>query len=79
MPDFEPGPAGIKNLIHQVREEFTGIHATVHDIFSHEDKVAYRYTLSMTEISSGEAVNVQLLALTRFIDGKMAEEWQFDS
>jgi hypothetical protein len=29
MPDFEPGPAGIKVLIHQVREEFTGIHATM--------------------------------------------------
>jgi ketosteroid isomerase-like protein len=76
MPDFEPGSAGIKKIIHQVREEFSGIHATVHEIFSCEDKVAYRFTLSMTEISSGEVVNVQLLALTRFDDGKMAEEWQ---
>jgi hypothetical protein len=76
MPDFNSGPAGIKNLIYQVREEFTDIHATVHDIFSHEDKAAYRFTLSMTNVASGEPVNVQLLALTRFVGGKMAEEWR---
>lgn len=76
MPNFQPGPAGVKNVIHQVRKDFTDIHAAVHDIFSNEDKVAYRYTLSMREVASGEPVNVQLLALTRFVDGKMAEEWQ---
>ena len=76
MPDFKPGPAGVKELIHQIRKEYTGIRATVHDIFSHEDKVAYRFTLSMTDIASGEAVNVQLLAISRFVGGQMAEEWQ---
>lgn len=76
IPEFEPGPAGIRNLVHQIREEYTGIHATVHDIFSHEDKVAYRFTLSMVDITSGEPVNVQLLAIARFAGGQMAEEWQ---
>jgi ketosteroid isomerase-like protein len=76
MPDFMPGPAGIKNLIHQVREEFTDIHATVHDIFSQGDKSAYRFTLSMTEIASGEPVSVQLLATAHFVGSRMAEEWQ---
>ena len=76
MPEFEPGPAGVRNLVHQIREEYTNIHATVHDIFSREDKVAYRFTLSMTDVTSGEPVNVQLLAIARFVGGKMAEEWQ---
>ena len=76
MPDFRLGPAGVKELIRQVRKEYTGIRATVHDIFSHEDKVAYRFTLSMTDAASGEPVSVQLLAIARFVGGQMAEEWQ---
>jgi hypothetical protein len=67
MPDFEPGPAGVKKFIRQVRSEHTGIHVIVHDIFAEEDKVAYRFTLSMTDATSREPVSVQLLAITRFV------------
>jgi ketosteroid isomerase-like protein len=76
MPNFEPGPAGVKALIHQIRGENTGIQAAVHDIFSQGDKVAYRFTLTMTNTASGELLNMQFLAISRFLDGKMAEEWQ---
>ncbi len=34
MLDLEPGPAGVKKFIHQIREKFTNIQATVHDVFS---------------------------------------------
>jgi hypothetical protein len=59
MPDFEPGPAGVRNFIRQVRRERTGIHVIVHDIFAEEDKVAFRFTLSMTDATSREPVSVQ--------------------
>ena len=76
MPDFEPGPAGVKKFVRQVRSEYTDIHVTVHDIFAAEDKVAYRFTLSMTEATSREPVDVQLLAIARFVGGQIAEEWE---
>jgi ketosteroid isomerase-like protein len=76
MPDFEPGPAGIKKFIRQVRSEYTGVHVTVHDILAEEDKAAYRFTLSMTNASNGEPVDVQLLAIARFAGGQIVEEWE---
>lgn len=76
IPDFERGPAGVKKFIHQVLEENTNVHVTVHDIFEYEDKAAYRFTVAMTETASGKPVNVQLLAITRLGGGQIAEEWQ---
>lgn len=76
MPDFEPGPSGVKKFIRQVRSDYTDIQVTVYDIFSAEEKVAYRFTLSMTEATSREPVKVQLLAIARFVGGQIAEEWE---
>jgi ketosteroid isomerase-like protein len=79
VPNFEPGPPGVKKFIHQVRNENKGVHVTVHDILVDEDKAAYRFTLSMTDASSGKPVNVQLLAIDRFAGGQIAEEWQLSA
>ena len=76
MPDFELGPAGVKKFIHQVLRENINVNVTVHDIFSCEDKTAYRFTVSMIDSASGKPVNVQLLTITRFSAGQCAEEWQ---
>jgi ketosteroid isomerase-like protein len=76
MPDFKPGPAGVKKFIHQVLRENRNVHVNIHDIFSCGDKTAYRFTVSMTNSASGKPVNVQLLAITRFSAGQFAEEWQ---
>jgi ketosteroid isomerase-like protein len=76
MLDFEPGPMGVKKFIHQVLKENTDVQVTVHDLFSCEDKAAYRFAVSMTDAATGKPVNVQLLAITRFVGGQCAEEWQ---
>ena len=76
MPDFEPGPAGVKKFIREVRSEYTGIHVIVHDIFEQGDKAAYRFTLSMMDATSRDPVDVQLLAIARFVGGQIAEEWE---
>jgi ketosteroid isomerase-like protein len=76
MPDFIPGPQGVKDFIHQVLKENTDVHVTIQDLFTSEDKTAYRFSVSMTEIASGKPVDVQLIAITRFIGNQMAEEWQ---
>lgn len=79
LSELEPGPAGVKKFIHQVLAENTDIRVTVHDIFSVADKTAYRFTVSMTEIASGKPVNVQLIAIDRFVGNRIAEEWQLSA
>jgi hypothetical protein len=76
---FEPGPAGVKRFIRRVLAENKDVHVTVHDIFSEADKLAYRFTVSMTEVESGKAVDVQLLAIDHFIGDQIAEEWQLSA
>lgn len=76
MLDSGCGPELVKKFIHQVLQENTGVHISVHDIFSSGDKTASRFSLSMTEVSSGNLVKVQLLAIDRFVNGQIAEEWQ---
>jgi ketosteroid isomerase-like protein len=79
MPDFEPGPAGVKKFIYQVLRENINVQVSVHDMFSHGDKTAYRFTVSMTDSASGKPVTVQLLAITHFFNGQCAEEWQLSA
>lgn len=73
------GPELVKKFIHQVLQENTDVHVTVNDIFSVGDKTASRFSVSMTEVSSGEQVKIQLLAIDRFVGGQIAEEWQLSS
>lgn len=76
MPDIQPGPAGVKEFIRQVRNEYPDVQARVHDIFSCGDRTAYRCTLTLTEAASGRQVTLQVLAIARFENGKIAEEWE---
>ncbi|RPJ44601.1 MAG: nuclear transport factor 2 family protein [Chloroflexi bacterium] len=79
MAEFEHGPTGVKNFIHQLLKENTAVQVTIHDIFSNEDRIAYRFSVSMTDIASGRMVDVMLLAIDRFVDGQIAEEWQLSA
>lgn len=70
------GPKLVKKFIHQLLQENTDVHVTVHDIFSISDKTASRFSVSMTDATSGKPVQVQLLAIDRFVGDQIAEEWQ---
>jgi ketosteroid isomerase-like protein len=77
--DFEPGPMSVKKFIHQVLKKNIDLHVTVHDIFSCENKIAYRFSVSMTDAASGKTVNMQNLAITRFVGSQIAEEWELSA
>jgi ketosteroid isomerase-like protein len=79
MLDFEPGPTGVKKFIRELLTENSGVHVTLHDIFTHEEKTAYRFSVTMTDIASGKPVNAQLIAIDRFDGGRIAEEWQLSN
>jgi ketosteroid isomerase-like protein len=79
MLSFESGPGGVKKFIHELLTENTGVQVTVQDIFTHADKTASRFTVTMTDIASGKLVNMQLIAIDRFAGGRIAEEWQLST
>lgn len=69
----------VKKFIHQVLRENTNVHVTVEEIFSDRDKTASRFNVSMTNSASGKPLTIQLLAIDRFVHGRIAEEWQLSS
>jgi len=79
MLGFEPGPEGVKKFIHDLLTENTGVQVTVQDIFTHADKTAYRFTVTMTDVANRQLVNVQLIAIDCFVGGRIAEEWQLST
>lgn len=76
MQEFVPGPASVKNFTRQLLAENRDVHVSVQDIFSYGDRTAYRFTVSMTKNTSDTPLVLQVLAITRFVDGRFAEEWQ---
>jgi ketosteroid isomerase-like protein len=76
MPNFQPGPAGVKHFIRQVLTENVDVTVTLHEIFGYEDKTASRFTVSMKDAASGKPVSAQVIAISRFENGQMAEEWE---
>ena len=76
MPNFQPGPAGVKHFIRQVLTENVDVHVTLHDIFGYEDKTASRFTVAMKDAATGQPVSAQVIAISRFVNGQMVEEWE---
>jgi len=79
MLDSGCGPEIVKKFIHQILQENTDVHVTVKDTFSNGDKTASRFNVSMVNAANGKPVNVQLLAIDRFVGGQIAEEWQLSA
>lgn len=79
MNEYEHGPVGVKKFIRQLLKEYNNVQIRLHDIFATGDKIAYRFSVSMMEATSGKPVNLQLLAIDRFVDGQIAEEWQLSA
>jgi steroid delta-isomerase-like uncharacterized protein len=76
------GLAGFKQGAAQVRAQFPDIHATVEDVVTAGDKIAFRLMLRGTHLGTiagipptGKEVNYSAIGIVRVADGKMAERW----
>jgi predicted ester cyclase len=81
-PDDPRGPdglTGMKETIRTNREAFPDLSMTVHDQLAEGDRVATRWTATMTQTSeTGETRSLTLDGITidRFADGKIVEAWR---
>jgi len=66
---------------------FPDLHLTIDELLAEEDNVAVRWTLTGTHLGrssgpmavppSGKPVKITGTTFSRFVDGKMAEQWHF--
>jgi ketosteroid isomerase-like protein len=68
--------AAMKKVSLQWFQEHTNSQITVDDIFAEGDRVATRGLSTSTKAATGEPEKWFFLCLSRFSDGKVAEEWQ---
>jgi len=77
-----PGPEGVKQFIGGTRAGFPDLELTLDDLFGADDLVASRWTLRGTHTeewfgtpATGKWAEWSGITLSRFEDGKIAEEW----
>lgn len=78
----EDGPDGYRRTLESVREMFSDLHMTVHDLVEEGDRVAARYTVRgvhtgefMGVPATGKAVSWDGIGIVRVVDGRMVERW----
>jgi predicted ester cyclase len=76
IPYLPPGPDGIRQFARGVFEHMPDIHITIEDLVAEGDRVAARLTVHSTEMSTGKPQTMLSMVISRFVDSKIAEEWQ---
>jgi len=77
-----PGPEGVRQFVTATAEGFPDITITVEDIFAEGDMAGSRWLLKGTNTGSffgapptGKPAAWEGVAITRFANGKIAEDW----
>ncbi|SRR5579872_3024969 len=82
-PDAEiHGPAEFAKFAEQIRRAFPDTDVVVEDAFGVDDKVAVRWSATMTHLgdgvgvpATGKKVRITGMTIARFVDGKIVEGW----
>src|SRR4029453_7340579 len=86
-PQWPRGLEGARQLLGGALRDIPDLQATIEDLFTHEDKVAVRWTFRGTyqgepqpgRPAPGERIITVSIALYRFVDGKIADDWFVDA
>ena len=76
------GPEGVRIGIAEWRAAFPDLRVTIEDLFSHDDRAAWRFTLVGTHAgpfmgipATGRRVRVSGIRIDRFAAGRLVESW----
>jgi predicted ester cyclase len=75
-PDVQRGMASFDQYVQNNIQEMSEIHLTMDDILGEGDKVAIRLTFRYKQISTGKTMQFSTMSIIKFVEGKMAEEWE---
>jgi predicted SnoaL-like aldol condensation-catalyzing enzyme len=76
VPLLPPGPAGVRQFVEGVFASWSNVRVSIDDLVAEGDRVATAYTVNGVSVATGKAVTVQGMSILRFVDGKIAEEWE---
>ena len=74
-PQGLSGPATLKAMITQARQEMTGLTVAIEDIAVDGDKVWARSVARGRDPRSGREVSITVIDVCRFSQGRMVEHW----
>jgi len=79
FPSLPPGPAGIRQFVEVVYTNWSKVKLTIEDEVAEGDRVALAFTVIGVSRETGKEMVVQGMSISRFVDGKIAEEWSVGS
>jgi steroid delta-isomerase-like uncharacterized protein len=81
-PPLPKGPQAIMGVVSTYRGAFPDVRMTIEDMVSEGDKVVWRWTVTGTHNgplmgipASGKSVRLSGIVISRFVNGKWAEDW----
>jgi predicted SnoaL-like aldol condensation-catalyzing enzyme len=74
-PNLVTGPAGLKQAVRSFVAGWSEMHVTIDEMIADGDHVASRWTVRGTSRSQQKEMTLVMLAISRFVEGKIAEEW----
>ncbi|MFQ5823956.1 MAG: ester cyclase [bacterium] len=74
-PSVVEGAEAFKQLVSEVRTNYTDFHVTLEDIVVEGDMVATRWTATGAQKETNKQITFNGIGLTRTTEGKMVEEW----
>jgi predicted SnoaL-like aldol condensation-catalyzing enzyme len=75
-PNIQPGIANYIESFNQFMKENAGPRVIIEDMFGVGDKVVSRAVFEFIELKTHEQKKMTGIVISRFEDGKLAEEWQ---
>ncbi len=75
LPALAPGPAGIRQFVEIVYTNWSKVKLSIDELVAEGDKVALAFTLIGVSNETGKETVLQGLSMSRFVNGKIAEEW----
>ena len=86
-PQWPRGQEGARQILRETLRVMPDVHATIEDIFAYGDKVTVRWTFRGTyqgELKPGlpalgERITTVSIAMYRFVNGKIEEDWFVDA
>jgi ketosteroid isomerase-like protein len=70
-----PGPEILKDQIQTARSNTRGFILTVEDLVENGDQVWARSRCTGTDLRSGKPINITVIDICRFENGKLVEHW----
>ena len=67
--------AKLREVEEGFHRDFADIHITIHDMVAEGDRVVTRSSMAATHRASGKRIDVTVMSMARFENGKVIEDW----